>query len=142
MDAHTDYQYMTQAQLFADIRKEKAKTEMEGAAPHQYQKLLAKSSQKEGSYQPWIAPSKPQTPQNKASTVQYGPPPPPVHLPSNYVKKSIMSIIVYSLRATANISSWHQMSPPEYLDTVLEACIYYVHPQKCMQKQWVLHNLV
>ena len=83
VDAHTDDQYMTQAQLLAEIRKEKAKTEMAGAAPQQYQELLAKTIQQDGSYQPW---STPETKRSQVSAKSVHslcmwtpPPPPPPH---------------------------------------------------------------
>ena len=40
VDASTNDEYITQAQLLAEIRKEKAAMELAKTAPHQYQKLL------------------------------------------------------------------------------------------------------
>jgi cell pole-organizing protein PopZ len=57
VDAHTDEQYMTQAQLLAEIRREKAKSEMMSSAPQQYQKLLVKATDQSSTYQPWATPA-------------------------------------------------------------------------------------
>ena len=57
VDASTNDEYMTQAQLLAEIRKEKVAAELASSAPHQYQKLLP--VQKESrSYQPVNFPAK------------------------------------------------------------------------------------
>ena len=56
VDAHTDNQYMTQAQLLAEIHKEKAKREMVDTAPQHYQQLLFTTKPQESSYQDWTPP--------------------------------------------------------------------------------------
>ena len=47
VDANTDDDYVTQAQLLAEIRKEQAKKELADSAPPQYQKILDSSSRKD-----------------------------------------------------------------------------------------------
>lgn len=48
VDAETDADYVTQAQLLAEIRKERAKKEMVASAPPQYQSLLLSTSPEKG----------------------------------------------------------------------------------------------
>ena len=59
VDASTNDEYMTQAQLLAEIRKEKAAMELANSAPHQYQKLLTPQRDQITNYESVTVPSLP-----------------------------------------------------------------------------------
>ena len=59
VDASTNDEYKTQAQLLAEIRKEKAAMELANSAPHQYQKLLTVQRDQVTNYESVTVPSLP-----------------------------------------------------------------------------------